>query len=289
MKTFIQTSILVFLIVCSFKIQAQTFQYDCANVYGSSSSYQYTYSYNCGSWSYPSYCTAYSYRYAQNEIKSSFYDASGNIVLGGYYVGEFDADPGTGTRPLTGDYTLSSRYSWFGSYDNSGNLLWVNSITGTYADLIKIGKDGSGNIYVAFNYYGTIDADPSASVASFSSNAGSNDMFIGKYSSSGSLLWGRSIGGTNTEQIQNAAIDANGNIYLHGYYYASFDADAGAGSAMLPAPGGGRDVFAIKYLANGNFAWGNVISGANYNENPTSIAVNASGEVYLGGFFFRNN
>ncbi|HEU4609610.1 MAG TPA: hypothetical protein VFS31_15940, partial [Chitinophagaceae bacterium] len=286
MKLFLRICTLsLFFFACSFNGKTQTFQYDWANVYGSSASYYYTYSYNCGSWSYPSYCTGYSYRYAQNEVKSSFYNTSGNIVLAGNYVGEFDADPGSGSVLIPGDYSLVSRNAYFGNYDAAGNLLWAKNITGTYMDLIKIGRDATGNIYLVLNYYGTIDADPSASVASFSSSGGSNDLFIGKYSASGNFLWGRSIGGTNTEQTQSAAIDANGNIYLQGYYYAAFDADAGAGTTTLPAPGGGRDIFALKYSSDGNFSWGKAITGTNY-EDPAAIALNAGGEVYLGGYFY---
>jgi hypothetical protein len=284
MKTILRISTIVIFSFFGFKkSQAQTFQYDWANVYGSSASYYYSYTYNCGSWSYPSYCTGYSYRYAQNEIKSSFYNASGNIVLGGNYIGEFDADPGTGTTLLPGDNTLQNRYAYFGNYDAAGNMLWAKSITGN-VDFINTGADAAGNIYIVLNYAGTIDADPSSGIVNFSSNSGSWDLFIGKYTSSGSFLWGKSLGGTSTDYIQSAAIDASGNIYLGGYYYASFDADAGAGTTMLPVPAGGNDAFVIKYSAAGTFSWAKAVAGNNY-EYINSMAVNAAGELYLGGYF----
>jgi hypothetical protein len=62
---------------------------------------------------------------------------------------------------------------------------------------IKI--DASGNRYVTGSFNGTEDFDPSGSTANLTS-AGSNDIFIAKYNSSGAYVWAKGMGGTGSDQ-----------------------------------------------------------------------------------------
>jgi hypothetical protein len=47
-------------------------------------------------------------------------------------------------------------------------------------------------------------------------NAGSDDVFLTKYDSSGNLVWGNQAGGANQDIGQDVCADTNGNVYVVG-------------------------------------------------------------------------
>ncbi len=73
------------------------------------------------------------------------------------------------------------------------------------------------------------------------------------------------------------------NIYTTGYFNATADFDPGAGVSNLTSAGS-DDVFVSKLDASGNFVWAKNMGSAN-SDNGNSIAVDASGNVYLTGMF----
>ncbi|HKR04851.1 MAG TPA: SBBP repeat-containing protein [Bacteroidia bacterium] len=92
--------------------------------------------------------------------------------------------------------------------------------------------------------------------------------------------WARSSVGSGDIQSHSVAADGYGNVYSTGWYY---NTDVTFGSATLNYSGDG-DIFVVKYDAAGNVVWANGAGGTGFDE-PRSVAVDASGSVYVAGIF----
>ena len=68
-----------------------------------------------------------------------------------------------------------------------------------------------------------------------------------------------------------------------GSFSGQVDFDPGAGTKTLGA-NGATDIYFLKLDTNGDLLWAKTLGGAAH-EQATSVAVNAAGEVYVGGFF----
>ena len=149
--------------------------------------------------------------------------------------------------------------------------------------------DGAGNLYVAGNYSGTSDFDPSAAVYNLAAYGGT-DGFISKFDASGNFLWARHLGGSSNDYIAAIAIDGSNNVDVVGSYIGTSyfnQSDTSTGSLTADSPGGAA--FTVKYDSSGNYIW---VKGFGYpasvNALPTvtGMAVDpTSGAVYTIGAF----
>lgn len=98
------------------------------------------------------------------------------------------------------------------------------------------------------------------------------------------LQWARGFGGNGLgEESHAVAVDASGNVYTTGFFWGTVDFDPGPGSFTLTS-NGNSDIYVQKLDPNGNFLWaGNM--GAVADDNGNSIAVDASGNMYITGMF----
>ena len=102
-----------------------------------------------------------------------------------------------------------------------------------------------------------------------------------KQDASGNLLWVNTYGGTSNEEAKAVAVDRAGNIFVTGHFFGT----ANFGGANLTSGAGiyASDIFAAKYDSSGNHLWSKRIGGVLGNNYGTSIAVDASGNVFVGG------
>ena len=141
-------------------------------------------------------------------------------------------------------------------YNAHGVIQWQRSLGGADLDVVYgIGIDASSNVYVAG--------------FTISQGAGSYDVLIAKYNSSGTIQWQRTLGGTNADIGQGITVDASGNVYVTGYTFSQ-----GAGSA---------DVLIAKYDTDGTIQWQRCLGGADI-DIGYGIAVDDSGNVYVAGY-----
>lgn len=175
--------------------------------------------------------------------------------------------------------TLRSQISYQWAYSAGGTALEYGQ---------AIATDPSGNVYVAGTFSGTVDFDPSASVANLSGFSGSQDIFIAKYTSTGAFVWVKQIGGTNTERAFDLVADGTG-VWLAGIFMGTCDFDPSAATNNITFLGGGTDGdgFFAKYDANGNLVWVDRI-GSNANDRVIGIAVDATQNAYITGFVGGN-
>ncbi|MEN6494052.1 MAG: SdrD B-like domain-containing protein, partial [Thermoguttaceae bacterium] len=145
--------------------------------------------------------------------------------------------------------------------------------------------DAAGNVYVAGSFSGTVDFDSGPGTYNLTS-AGSKDAFVAKYSSTGALLWARSMGGTSSDEATGIAVAADGSVYASGHFAGTADFCSGPGTAYLSTGSVyNHDAFVLKLDAAGNYVWAKSVGGA-YEDQASGIALAADGSsVYLTGWF----
>lgn len=161
-------------------------------------------------------------------------DGSGNAIWAHETGGsndEFSNDIATdqnGHVYITGEY-LSASIS-FGSitlnnvstgkpdlfltkFDAAGNVIWAKMAGGQNYDYgMGIAADTADNVFITgyFNFNATFDN------LVLYSNANSEDVFIAKYDSSGSVLWVTNGSGSAADYSYKIALDAEGNAFITG-------------------------------------------------------------------------
>ncbi|MFN8713218.1 MAG: hypothetical protein ACK5Z2_10240 [Bacteroidota bacterium] len=149
----------------------------------------------------------------------------------------------------------------------------------------NITLDSQGNLYACMNFTDSVDVDPSAQ-QNFIRSAGGTDIFICKYSSAGSLIWGKSIGGpTLFETISEVKIDNQNNIYLFGKFADSIDTDPSQATSFLRATSPSlTNIFIVKLDSDGNQIYAKTLGSTTNNLNTVRASVFGN-EVYVGGEF----
>lgn len=229
-----------------------------------------------------------------DEAYSIGLDASGNVYVGGTSFG--------------GGTSLDIMIV---KYSNSGSVIWEVRYTNAEAredEIIKMIVDGAGNIYVG-------------GISTYA--ATQKDFVVLKYNSAGQLQWARTYNnsGNNNDYLSNIAVDASGNVYATGSSYVPGNSSDfvtlkynsagtlqyayslnvggdevgteiavdGSGNAYVSgytdAYGNGFDFFTYSLSSTGSFRWLHRYNGgANAEDRPQGIVVDASGNVYVAGF-----
>jgi hypothetical protein len=225
----------------------------------------------------------------ETKTESLGIDASGYLLITGYFDGTTDFNPSTSiTKNIT---TKGSRDIFISKLDNSGNLVWVKTIGSTSSDYgTSSVQDATGNIYITGDFLETVDFDPNVGIANLV--ATSQSSFVLKLDGSGEYLWAKKIGGgINNPYIyqgKRIALDSSNNIYTTGIFSGLTDFDPNNDTAYLNSDINinGQDAFICKLDNNGNYLWAKSLSG-NGEEIPTSISVDAMDNVYTIGHFTK--
>lgn len=212
-------------------------------------------------------------------------DNSGNVYTTGNFLGTADFDPGVGTYTFAA--TASTNDIFISKLDVSGNFVWAKQMIGTGAeDSRSIVLDNYNNLLITGVIQQTsCDFDPSPTGTYTLTAVNGYDIFVGKYTNNGDLIWVKQLGGSGQfEYGFSVAVDGSGNVYSTGYFQSTGDFDPGAGVYNLTASGTTQDAYISKLDASGNFVWAKQLDGTG-SEDSRSIAVDASGNVYTTGRF----
>jgi hypothetical protein len=162
-------------------------------------------------------------------------------------------------------------------------LDWVDHSTGVTSAIANCVKsDADGNVISAGWFTASIDLI-SGSGSSLFSAAGGQDIYIKKVNSDGTFLWGKRLGGIFSDKPSSIDIDADGNIYITGYFSTNVDFDPGPGTYTLSATGA-SDVFVCKLNADGNFIWARKWGSTDIDYGG-QITLDGFGHVYISGRF----
>lgn len=202
------------------------------------------------------------------------------IYVSGYFSNTVDFDPGAGISNQTSN---GGHDVFFMKLSVNGNFIWAKSIGGSDNDYARsMALSPAGGIYVQGDFVGTVDFNPNIGSYNLTAN-GSNDVFVAKISSTGNLIWAKSVGGTSQELGLGVTTDAADNVYFVGYFVHTVDFDPGTGVHNLTS-NGARDAFIDKLDESGNFIWAINFGGSN-SDWPNGITSGSDNDVYLTGFY----
>ncbi|MCW3104665.1 MAG: type sorting protein [Bacteroidetes bacterium] len=197
-------------------------------------------------------------------------DPSRNVIVVGMFNDSYFNFGGTSV------YNTGLGDVFIYKFDGLGNEQWARSGSGSSYDwAYGVNTDAAGNIYVT----GAAGTVTFGSVTL--SSAGSQNLFLLKYTPAGALTWGRMAGGTGGEFGSAIQVDPVGNVYVSGYGTCnySFGPDTLIGH-------GGMDVVLLKYNVSGNPVWGINSTGTSSDYSPSSaLAIDDSCHLYLTGYF----
>jgi hypothetical protein len=147
-----------------------------------------------------------------------------------------------------------------------------------------IAVDAQGNAYVA----GVTSSNNFPRLNAIQTQLeGSTDVFVAKVNSSGALLFSTYMGGSGVDVATALALDASGSIYVVGYTFSTdFPVTEGA---LQIANAGACDAFLFKLSPTGDTLLYATYLGGKSSDTASGVAVDASGNVYLGGWTLSSN
>ncbi len=220
-------------------------------------------------------------------------DSNGNIYVAGNYYYSVDFDPGEGTdiQPSSGN-----RDSFVSKFSPDGEYQWAR----TWGDNVSFGGgatdivvDDNDRIILSGYFYGTVDFDPGPGeeIYSYHADGGEGDggdCYVSVFDADGNHLWARTWGGY--DWLDDAAlgvdVDADGNIYVVGGFMVSCDFDPGVGEDIRDSNNGYRDVFLVKYTADGDYQWVRTFGGP-YDDYAFGALADLNGDVYCAGRYYQ--
>jgi Beta-propeller repeat/Secretion system C-terminal sorting domain len=205
-------------------------------------------------------------------------NGSNSIYLMGKYGYEGDLDPGEDV------YNLNYGGVYLEKLDTDGNFLWAKQILNDYyTQNYDFTIDQNGFIYVTGEFTGNQDFDPGDSVFTlYTIDESSYDIFVLKLDSEGNFIWAKNFGGNALNYVKSIATDANGDVYITGYFFITADFDPGPLEFNLTSYG--DNTFVLKLNQNGDFIWAKQIEGYLSNISK-SIKVDIVGNTYTIGYF----
>lgn len=207
-------------------------------------------------------------------------DANGNFYTTGYFSNycDFDISDDTAIVEHGDDFEI-----FVSKYNNSGELQWVKTFGGPNGENgIAVTTDTNGNVYITGIFQDQMDFDPGVGEF-FMTPAGYLDTFILKLDANGEFVWAKSIAGIDYEQANGIGTDAQGNVYLTGFFFATTDFDPGTAEFNL-TPIAFHDCFALKLNNAGEFVWAKQFGGNDF-DFATALKVTETGDMFIAGSF----
>jgi hypothetical protein len=134
-------------------------------------------------------------------------DKGGNIAVAGSFQN---------TMILGGNALVSSGLTdgFVAKFSPMGNPLWSRAIGSAGIDVdYAVAVDGNGNVVLAGAFQNSVNLGTGSLTS-----AGLSDIYVAKYSATGTPLWSKSFGGTSYDAGSGLAVDGNGNIFVTGYF-----------------------------------------------------------------------
>jgi len=158
----------------------------------------------------------------------------------------------------------------------SQGFLWVKHHSGMGQNQPQfITYDNDGNVYVGGNFNGTISYDG----VTYTSN-GSQDIFIAKYNSSGTLQWSKQLGGSGVENIYGLALTKDGKSLFIGF---SFNGTTNVLGYTLTAEQ--NDVAVARLSSSGEYEDLFFVAGGTDNQVNGNLCIDKDDNLYVAGTF----
>ncbi|HKR05275.1 MAG TPA: SBBP repeat-containing protein [Bacteroidia bacterium] len=198
---------------------------------------------------------------------------AGDVYIGGSYISS-SITFGPNTLPNFG-----YNDAFVAKYNTSGTALWGKHI-GEYLDefVSSIAVDAAGNV-IAAGVYNSIDVLIGSTVLITNAQDAVFDIFLAKFSPTGTVLWARGAGGWEDDFANGAAVDAAGNVYITGYVVSN---PSTFGTISITT--GAFALYLAKYNSAGTIQW---VVAPGFGDGM-NVTTDACGDIYWTGDFGGN-
>lgn len=181
----------------------------------------------------------------QQTLTSLSYDAAGDVLLGGFFIGDIDFGGGA-VQSAFGASGFVAKLDPAGAYLSATAL----GTSGSSVIVQAVAADATGNVYVAGRFDG-----PSLKLGSFTlanAGVGTDDIFVAKMDSTGAFLWAKRFGDALYQSPSRLVlrVDAAGHIVLGGDFVNTVNFGGG-----LLTSAGNADLFVVELDGAGNHLW----------------------------------
>ncbi|MCC6437657.1 MAG: hypothetical protein IT196_21690, partial [Acidimicrobiales bacterium] len=154
--------------------------------------------------------------------------------------------------------------------------------------------DASGNVYVAGNFWGTVDFDGGAGTQALVSSGTSDgspaaNIFLARYDADGNLVRVATTGASTAYEVVNGFdVNADGEAWIAGNFRGSVDFDPGPAEVARISEGvlvANDDLFLARYGADGSLQWVVTPVDSSRSDGLTSVAVDAADNAHVVGRF----
>ena len=179
-------------------------------------------------------------------------DSAKNVIIAGTTTGNFVTCAGA-SGACAGASSQGTSDFFITQYDLNGNWVWTKQFGETGKAALNSGSslrvDNLDNIYVSGYTQADLKSCNGASGAcSGSASAGTNDLFISKYTKTGTWNWTKQLGqsGKNTTNV-NIANDPQGYLMVTGSTTGNLSSCGGVSASCSGSATGSQDFFIAKY------------------------------------------
>lgn len=210
-------------------------------------------------------------------------DSNNNIYLTGSYTHTVIFDGVGGSDSHTTPDNNSGSY--ITRYNSNGGYGWTKIVdtTNGYASGNGIAINSSGDIYLAGYFFRTVILDGTGG-SDIHSSVGGGDFFLIKYNPNGSYVWSKTFDSTNgSADGRGIASDAQGNIYVTGYFSNTIIFDGPGGTDGRTTLDGHSSLFITKFNHDGSYGWTKITDTTNGYSYGSSLAADSHGGIYITG------
>ncbi|MEY2408483.1 MAG: hypothetical protein QOF48_1153 [Verrucomicrobiota bacterium] len=175
----------------------------------------------------------------------------------------------------------TSERPFLAKVSSSNLVLWRLSFGGPGSGAVRaVAAASDGSVFVTGNFYASLDFG-----GGLLTSAGGHDIFVAKYSATGTHLWSKRFGSARpstflTEAAYAIAVGPDDSVVISGIY----DGPVDFGGGILPTTTS-QDVFVVKFSTTGSHLWSRRIGGQTGLPSSRSVAIDANGSVFVTGSF----
>jgi hypothetical protein len=198
------------------------------------------------------------------------------LVLSGCGSDGGGASDGSGAGGASGQRgPHDARGGALGQLAPTGATRWSHRVGGSQGDVGRaIAADSQGNVFVVGTFEGTAEVGGVPMTG-----AGMLDVFVAKFTASGTPAWVRHYGGAGIDLVSGVAVDAAGSVWFSGTSSAEIDL---GGGVLSSASGAG--IYVAKLDAFGNYVTARAFGGSAVGTS-TLVALDAAGDLVIAGTY----
>lgn len=196
----------------------------------------------------------------QKTIGGSGIDKFTSIIQtsdGGYFVGGYSISNASGDKSENNTGAIDNFDYWVVKLNSVGNIEWEKTIGGDIEEqLHSVWQTSDGGYILGGHSSSNISGDKTEN------SKGGSDFWIVKLTSTGTIDWQKTIGGSQGDRFVNKIFQtSDGGYVLGGQSYSGSSASGPDGDKTEPNKGNG-DYWILKLSTAGNIEWQKTLGGS---------------------------